>query len=318
MAVLKLAVSQSGPKAKTKAKMRYLKKKREKRKGKVKATVKGGGPSVVSNDGDVAESGDELKEVEDHKKRPKKRRKVERLDVDVESTEPMTKSRSGSPLQPIEPLGHQRSPTPENRGFLPSFPVPTQPALPSKSELALLGLDRALVEAEVVWDRGGVDEDDEEREKGKGVMDLLSEKMRKRLGELGIRRLFAGMFSPHVPWKDFQALFFSVQSAILPMLLESSPSKTKITPTRDLCTPYAPPSDVCVSAPTGSGKTLAYVIPIVEVCSHLWFYLRTGAKICASLSLDPLTKSGYTPSCARRAPYEGFGGTSERDGGGVE
>ena len=197
MAVLKLSVSQSGQKVKTKAKMRYLKKKREKRKGKVKATVKGGGPSVVSNDGDVAESGDELKEAEDHKKRPKKRRKVE-LDVDVESTEPMTKSRSGSPLQPIEPLGHQRSPTPENRGFLPSFPVPTQPSLPSKSELALLGLDRALVEAEIVWDRGGVDEDDEEREEGKGVKDLLSEKMRKRLGELGIRRLFAGMFSPHV------------------------------------------------------------------------------------------------------------------------
>ena len=196
---------QPGPKAKTKAKMRYLKKKRERRKGKAKASVRGGGPSVVS-EGDVEGNGDELK---DHKKRPKKRRKIECLNADVdndedqvESIEAECPSRSGSPLQPIEPLAqHQRSPTHENQGFLPSFPVPTQPSLPSKSELALLGLDRALVEAEVIWDRGGVDEDDEEREEGKGAMDLLSEQMKKRLGELGIRRLFAGMFS--LSCKDF-------------------------------------------------------------------------------------------------------------------
>ncbi|MTD86101.1 DEAD/DEAH box helicase, partial [Escherichia coli] len=29
--------------------------------------------------------------------------------------------------------------------------------------------------------------------------------------------------------------------------------------------PYAPPRDLCISAPTSSGKTLAYVVPIIEV-----------------------------------------------------
>lgn len=50
--------------------------------------------------------------------------------------------------------------------------------------------------------------------------------------------------------------WFAVQAAVIPHLL-----KAPLTPS-----PFAPLRDLCVSAPTGSGKTLAYLIPIV---SHL-------------------------------------------------
>ena len=53
-------------------------------------------------------------------------------------------------------------------------------------------------------------------------------------------------------------LLSAVQTSVLPILL-GAPSASQ------LYTPFAPPQDVCVSAPTGSGKTLSYVIPIIEV-----------------------------------------------------
>ncbi|KAJ6466583.1 P-loop containing nucleoside triphosphate hydrolase protein [Mycena vitilis] len=123
---------------------------------------------------------------------------------------------------------------------LPSFPLPALPDAPSKSVLALQGLDRALVGAEIV-DPAGVlsipaDGDDDG---GTG----LSAKARKRLLELGIVELFA------------------VQTSLLPFLLPKSPLQ------RSMYLPLDPPRDVCVSAPTGSGKTLAYVLPIVEILS---------------------------------------------------
>ncbi|EGN99137.1 hypothetical protein SERLA73DRAFT_54272, partial [Serpula lacrymans var. lacrymans S7.3] len=139
-------------------------------------------------------------------------------------------------------------------------PSPSLPNAPSKSDLALQGLDDALVDAEFVdpgtsmpitlpppplsssrknkhgqEDDGGAEED--------ACETGLSVKMRRRLKELGITELFA------------------VQTRLLPFLLPRDARK------RGLYAPYAPPRDVCVSAPTGSGKTLAYVLPIVETLS---------------------------------------------------
>lgn len=72
---------------------------------------------------------------------------------------------------------------------LPSFPLPALPDAPSKSVLALQGLDRALVGAEIVDSTGLLPiPPDGEDDGGTG----LTEKTRKRLLELGIVELFAG------------------------------------------------------------------------------------------------------------------------------
>lgn len=71
---------------------------------------------------------------------------------------------------------------------LPIFPMPALPNAPSKSVLALQGLDQALVDAEVILpsrvliipsgkDDGGT---------------RLSERTRTRLKDIGITELFAG------------------------------------------------------------------------------------------------------------------------------
>ncbi|KAG7451095.1 DEAD-domain-containing protein [Guyanagaster necrorhizus] len=127
-----------------------------------------------------------------------------------------------------------------NPGTLPLFPLPTLPDFPSRRDLALQGLDQALVDAEFIDSStslpvplGGDDDGGTN----------LSERSRKRLHELGIAHLFA------------------VQTSLLPFLLPKNSRKRAL-----YCT-YSPPRDVCVSAPTGSGKTLAYVLPIVEILS---------------------------------------------------
>ncbi|KAM6504343.1 P-loop containing nucleoside triphosphate hydrolase protein [Amanita muscaria] len=121
---------------------------------------------------------------------------------------------------------------------LPTFPLPAPPNAPSKAELALQGLDQALIEAELIDSSYllRVPSQDEEDVLG------LGGKMKKRLKELGIQE------------------FFAVQASLLPYLLKNNIQSP-------LYMPYDPPRDVCVSAPTGSGKTLAYAIPIVEILS---------------------------------------------------
>lgn len=77
---------------------------------------------------------------------------------------------------------------------LPSFPLPALPDAPSKSVLALQGLDQALVGAELVDSTGLLPiPPDGEDDGGTG----LSEKMRKRLLDLGIVELFAGKLQLH-------------------------------------------------------------------------------------------------------------------------
>ncbi|KAI0267687.1 P-loop containing nucleoside triphosphate hydrolase protein [Gloeopeniophorella convolvens] len=135
-----------------------------------------------------------------------------------------------------------RTPTPPPPpAVLPVFPAPARPDAPTRAELAAQGLDSALARAQLVDPARTMplpppDADDP------ATMGL-SARTRRRLGELGVAELFA------------------VQCALLPLLLPADPLG------RALYAPYAPPRDVCVSAPTGSGKTLAYVLPIVEVLS---------------------------------------------------
>ncbi|KAI0635676.1 P-loop containing nucleoside triphosphate hydrolase protein [Trametes polyzona] len=255
----------SAPKAKTKtkAKKRYLKAKKERRKKrKATSTSKSGDRAEAraasaqrthddssDSEDDVQSSGSEdgtasgaeaevapvpLKRKQKEEARPKKRRKLD-------TPEAEEAVRAATPVEEPETTSRParaRSPTPPVA--LPVFPQPRKPEAPSKTVLALQGLDKALIEAEVVDPATTLplDTSQEKQDEKTG----LSGKMRRRLHDLGITELFA------------------VQTAVVPLLLSSSRA-------RSLYRPYDPPEDLCVSAPTGSGKTLAYVLPIIEVLS---------------------------------------------------
>ncbi|CAE6417686.1 unnamed protein product [Rhizoctonia solani] len=238
---------------KTKSKARYLKAKKERRKKRLKAAaVAGNVPSrkhthSASEDGsssdeevdrapEIVTEEDALKESPppEHLSEPPKRKRKqsnnerEPSPLDRDEDESMTEVPSGSSPRPTSPV---ELPT------LPAFPLPIQPAPPSKAILALQGLDKAILDAEVIDPKATA------RVSIPGERDLLdlgiSDRMRERLVELGIESLFA------------------VQTVLLPFLMS----------TKDLHCPYDPPRDACVSAPTGSGKTLAYVVPITEILS---------------------------------------------------
>ncbi|PCH42274.1 DEAD-domain-containing protein [Wolfiporia cocos MD-104 SS10] len=191
--------------------------------------------SVVENEKD-----DAPKAVAAEEKRPRKRRRLDTSEeapaaADAIATTEGDREDVHNIAEPPPP--GRKSPTPPVA--LPSFPRPTRPDAPSKTTLALQGLDKALVEAELVDPAKTLLFSSElDPEDGTG----LSEKARKRLKDLGITELFA------------------VQTAVVPFLL--SPDQMK-----SLYLPYHPPRDLCVSAPTGSGKTLAYALPIVEILS---------------------------------------------------
>lgn len=73
-------------------------------------------------------------------------------------------------------------------GVLPRFPLPSLPDAPSKTALALQGLDRKLIEAEIVDPSTILPIIDSENQNGI----RLEPKTTKRLDELGITELFAG------------------------------------------------------------------------------------------------------------------------------
>lgn len=117
-------------------------------------------------------------------RRPKKRQRL-----DAEQQDPVIEDPAASTI-PLE--DHTKNPerpaTPRLSGALPSFPLPILPNAPSKKDLALQGLDKALIDAEIVHhtmtlaiplssDHGGT---------------RLSERIRRRLRDLGITKLFAG------------------------------------------------------------------------------------------------------------------------------
>jgi ATP-dependent RNA helicase DDX51/DBP6 len=95
-------------------------------------------------------------------------------------------------MQVDEPVEQEqprhRSPTPQ--AALPSFPRPVAPDAPSKSALALQGVDKALLGAEIIDPSHTLPLDAITR--GPGELPVLSDRMRKRLTDLGITELFAG------------------------------------------------------------------------------------------------------------------------------
>ncbi|KAG8712210.1 ATP-dependent RNA helicase dbp6 [Ceratobasidium sp. 423] len=237
---------------KTKSKARYLKAKKERRKKRLKAAAAAGNApgqkhahpaseNESSDDGtdeapETVATDDAPKDTlpsEQPSEPPKKKRRQENKERE---TPPL--DQDGDDLMVEEPLEPPPRPTsPVELPALPAFPLPIQPAPPSKAILALQGLDKAILDAEII------DPTATARVPASGEPDLsglgIDDKMKERLGELGIESLFA------------------VQTVLLPFLLSK----------RDLHYPYDPPRDACVSAPTGSGKTLAYVVPITEVLS---------------------------------------------------
>ncbi|KAG0695500.1 DEAD-domain-containing protein [Suillus ampliporus] len=253
------------PKGKTKAKTRYLKRKKSRRKARKSAAPKHTSNAAQRHeetdeeDSDNTESEDhapreqslngtqskELKETQEggEEERHKKKRKLSLSHLEeggdrmseVEGVEVAKDSEVDVPLV----AAPQTSKSQEPQMSLPVFSLPTLPDAPPKSILALQGLDQALVGAEVVNPSSRLPI----ISKGDDTRTGLSERTRRRLIELGITELFA------------------VQTALLPFLLGSSAMR------RSLYAPFDPLQDVCVSAPTGSGKTLAYVLPIVEILS---------------------------------------------------
>lgn len=116
--------------------------------------------------------------------RPRKRRKLE---IEEHYTEHVDDD--NDPSHPPTPQTRPRSPTPP--AALPIFPLPTRPDAPSKQTLALQGLDKALIEAELV-DPAKLQPFPTAPDDDGGTG--LSERTRKRLQELGITELFAGLY----------------------------------------------------------------------------------------------------------------------------
>jgi len=75
------------------------------------------------------------------------------------------------------------------------------------------------------------------------ISPLISDWMRERLQQLGIKEWFA------------------VQTSVIPLLL---PNPKPASPFYPFGRPAQTPRDLLVAASTGSGKTLAYIVPLLE------------------------------------------------------
>lgn len=256
-------------KTRTKAKSRYLKGKRDRRKqrkavanaNKVKQSTSKDADTdeETGNEEEVTEQGERIEdpaashqtedvemqeqgpgsplETETRKeRRPKKKRRKETSRDDQDEAQEYT-----VPDEPQDTtLAIEKPEIPSDDHLdvqIPSFPLPSQPVMASKSQRVLQGMDSAMLDAEIV--DPGLTSSLEDY--ANGTKKNLTPRMLKRLADLGITELFA------------------VQTKLVPFLLPEDEEE------RALYQPYNPPRDVCASAPTGSGKTLAYVIPIVEI-----------------------------------------------------
>lgn len=135
----------------------------------------------------VVEASDTLR-IESSKIVPSTKNKVsKKRSRDDEAAETVSEddAMNGEETAPIPP---PTSVNPESTASLPFFPLPALLNAPSKSLLALQGLDQALVDAELVSPSAVLPIPLEKDDSGT----RLSERMRKRLRDLGITELFAG------------------------------------------------------------------------------------------------------------------------------
>jgi hypothetical protein len=132
--------------------------------------------------------------VTEQQSRPhKKKRKVEHVEMneDILGEDPLSPVAYTSETLDIdmEALPSTVPTRQESLAYLPSFPLPSQPAPPSASVLYLQGLDQALIEAEIV-DPSQVKKLTMGQERDSFG---LSFKTRQRLAQIGILELFAGI-----------------------------------------------------------------------------------------------------------------------------
>lgn len=142
--------------------------------------------------------------VEKERRKKKKRRKDREEDTSGEvgdhviTEEPAVQDKPIPPVEdgmPIDPIDAMDVPD----EYLPSFPTPFQPPKPSKSEIALQGLDKAIVDAEIVNPAITESLGEDKKEHDGASAGRLSPRMLKRLQDLGITELFAGWWhSRHV------------------------------------------------------------------------------------------------------------------------
>lgn len=190
-------------KTKTKAKARYLKRKILRRKARKSSAPRKPGDAPQASSGseeDEEDHGDQggiADEVDGDGASeqmavamkqpvppPKKRRRVVEVgpDSDVGSPREMCDTES-------KELPGIRRPLAIPTGILPSFPSPTAPRAPSKSVLAMQGVDKALIRAEVINPNAVTPLSTAEHDPYDSG---LSSKTRRRLLDLGISELFAG------------------------------------------------------------------------------------------------------------------------------
>lgn len=163
-------------------------------------------PTANGVDNDEGSGGEDEENLAEEprapKEPPRKRRKVDRDDEDEssslsssESSDEDKQEETKEPVAPPSSTPHPHSPTPPLPS-LPVFPLPVAPDAPSKATLALQGLDKALLTAELIDPTLSVPLDSIDKHVGRSVSQnvqpVLSEKMKKRLRELGIVELFAG------------------------------------------------------------------------------------------------------------------------------
>jgi len=186
--------------AKTKAKKRYLKAKKERRKQR-KISVRGGGlpeeeagenpedapPENASTVIDLTQLAEQSRFTAEDDSKKRKKRRLDRSTAEGSGEDQQSQPVEADDPNPVDESGSNRA--------LPRFPLPTRPDAPSKTELALQGLDRAQIEAELV-DPNCTFSIDLDADNNQSVLSL---KTRKRLIDLGVNELFAGISHPFPP-----------------------------------------------------------------------------------------------------------------------
>jgi ATP-dependent RNA helicase DDX51/DBP6 len=155
--------------------------------GDVTSEEEGSAEDAMSEKEPLEEVSKQMSLVEE---RPRKRRKVIDSDVVEDVDLEMVEYVDGPEEASVVP-DHPKSPVPQEPTTLPIFPLPAVPNPPSKAELALQGLDKAFLDAEIVDPATSLripSEGEDDAARG------LSEKTRRRLKELGITELFAGEY----------------------------------------------------------------------------------------------------------------------------